>query len=113
MEEKLKKSKKIGIFLKAKYASGEVITNMKKLHKDFANTFHTPMTFSRSILASAGHWSISEIQENVQNLENPHFSACGSTGRRDGAPPVAIGSATKFRTFHHLSVLGLDAMQKI
>ena len=56
---------------------------------------------------------LSEISENPGFLENRHIPACGSTGRQDGAPPVAIGSATKFATFHHLSVLGLEAMQKI
>ena len=55
---------------------------------------------------------MSEFLENLDILENPHFPACGSTGRRDGAPLVAIGSAIKFGTFHQLSVLGLEAMQK-
>ena len=53
MKENLEKSKKIGFFLNAKYASGEVITNMKKLRKDFKNTFHTSITFLRSMLAPA------------------------------------------------------------
>ena len=55
---------------------------------------------------------LSEISENPGFLENRHIPACGSTGRQDGAPPVAIGSATKFATFHQLSVLGLETMQK-
>ena len=54
-----------------------------------------------------------EISKKTQNPKKTHIPACGSTGRQDGAPPVAIGSATEFATFHHLSVLGLETMQKI
>ena len=55
MKQILKKSKKLSFFLKAKYASGEVITIMKKLRKDFGKAFHTPIAFVRSMLAPAGH----------------------------------------------------------
>ena len=88
------------------------MVSMKIDHKDPWNTFHVSVTLSQSLARPTAGQMLSEISENPGFLENRHIPACGSTGRHDGAPPVAIGSATKFATFHHLSVLGLEAMQK-
>ena len=95
-----------------KYASESVMINMKNDHKDPWNTFHVSGTISQSLARPTGDKLSRKISKNPPNPENPVFPAWGSTGRRGGAPSVAIGSATKFATFHHLSVLGLEAMQK-
>ena len=95
-----------------KYSSESDMISMKNVYKDPWNTFHVSVTLSELLPRTTGGKLFGEISKILENLEIPHIPACGSTGRRDGAPPVAIGSATKFATFHHLSVLGLEAMQK-
>ena len=96
-----------------KYASEGDITIMKNVPQAFWTTFHAFIAVWRSFPASSGAYSIHRNPKNHQNDKKIEISRWGSTGRQDGAPPVAIGSATKFRIFHHLSVWRLGAMQKI
>ena len=112
MKENFRFSVKFGFSHIMKYASERVMVSMKNVAGDPRITFHVSVTTLGSLGASLGAESTSHELKIPQNEENPQISGSGSTGRQDGAPLVAIGSATKFRTFHQLSVLGLETMQK-
>ena len=88
-----------------KYSSESDMISMKNVYKDPWNTFHVSVTLSELLPRTTGGQLFGEISKILENLEIPHIPACGSTGRRDRTPLVAIGSATKFGTSREFTTI--------